>query len=174
MSETVAKNQKRINSSKRIVTFGEMLLRLSPPDHLRFQQAQSYDAYYGGAEANVAVSLTHLGLPVDYVTRIPHNVLGDGCVEYLRKHGVGTNKIIRGGETGSDYIFWNRAYPTGIVKSFMTGRAPPWIPSGRYCLTGALFLKMPVGIIGRELPRHYLRVPRKPVWNRFNPPKRKG
>ncbi len=82
----------------KIVTFGEIMLRLSPPNYQRFIQARSFDAIYGGGEANVAVSLGNYGIKVDYVTRLPDNELGDACVNYLRQFGVGTDKIIRGGE----------------------------------------------------------------------------
>jgi 2-dehydro-3-deoxygluconokinase len=84
--------------SKKVVTFGEIMMRLSPPGFLRFGQARSFDVIYGGGEANVAVSLANLGVPVDYVTRLPDNDLGDACVQFLRQYGVGVDKIVRGGE----------------------------------------------------------------------------
>jgi 2-dehydro-3-deoxygluconokinase len=74
---------------KKIVTFGEIMLRLSPPGHLRFSQARSFDVIYGGEEANVAVSLANYGIPVDYVTRLPDNDMGDACLTFLRQFGVG-------------------------------------------------------------------------------------
>jgi len=84
--------------SKKIVTFGEIMMRLSPPVYLRFGQARSFDVIYGGGEANVAVSLANYGLPVDYVTRLPDNDLGDACIQFLRQYGVGVTKIVRGGD----------------------------------------------------------------------------
>jgi 2-dehydro-3-deoxygluconokinase len=84
--------------SKKIVTFGETMLRLSPPGYQRFSQARSFDVIYGGGEANVAASLANYGLQVDFVTRIPNNDIGDSCINYLRQHGVGVEKIVRGGE----------------------------------------------------------------------------
>jgi len=83
---------------KKVVTFGEIMMRLSPPGHLRFTQAHSFDVIYGGGEANVAVSLANYGIPVDYVTRLPENEIGDACMQYLRQFGVGVTKIIRGGD----------------------------------------------------------------------------
>lgn len=74
------------------------MLRLAPPGYLRIAQARSFDAIYAGAEANVAITLASLGMPVDFVTRLPPNELGDACLNYLRQFGVGTSKIIRGGE----------------------------------------------------------------------------
>ncbi len=82
----------------RVVTFGEIMMRLSPPGYLRFRQARSFDVIYGGGEANVAASLANFGLPVDFVTRLPDNDLGDACVQFLRQNGVGVDKIARGGE----------------------------------------------------------------------------
>jgi 2-dehydro-3-deoxygluconokinase len=84
--------------AKRVVTFGEIMMRLSPPDFLRFGQARSFDVIYGGGEANVAASLAYYGLPVDYVTRLPKNDLGDACIQFLRQYGIGVDKIVRGGE----------------------------------------------------------------------------
>jgi len=81
----------------KIVTFGEIMLRLSTPGHQRFQQVRSFDAIYGGAESNVAVSLINFGENVEFVTRLPDNDIGEACLSYLRQFGVGTDHIIRGG-----------------------------------------------------------------------------
>lgn len=80
------------------VTFGEIMLRLAPPEFQRFVQARSFDVVYGGGEANVAASLANYGLPVDFVTRLPENAIGDACENYLRQYGIGTEHIVRGGE----------------------------------------------------------------------------
>jgi len=85
-------------ANKRVVTFGEVMMRLSPPDHLRFVQARSFDVVYGGGEVNVAVSLANYGIPVDFVTRLPENDIGEACIQFLRQFGVGVDKIVRGGE----------------------------------------------------------------------------
>ncbi len=82
----------------KVVTFGEIMMRLTPPGFLRFGQARSFDLIYGGGEANVAVSLANFGLDVDYVTRLPQNDLGEACLMFLRQYGVGTEKIVRGGD----------------------------------------------------------------------------
>ncbi len=84
--------------SQKIVTFGEIMMRLTPPGMLRLTQTTSFDVTFGGGEANVAASLAHYGVPVDFVTRLPANDLGDACLQFLRGHGIGTDKIIRGGE----------------------------------------------------------------------------
>jgi 2-dehydro-3-deoxygluconokinase len=85
-------------TKKKVVTFGEIMMRLSPPGFLRFGQARSFDVIYGGGEANVAVSLADFGVPVDYVTLLPDNDLGDACIQFLRQYGVGVDKIVRGGD----------------------------------------------------------------------------
>jgi 2-dehydro-3-deoxygluconokinase len=84
--------------TKKVVTFGEIMLRLSPPGFQRFVQARSLDLVYGGGEANVAASLANFGVPVDFVTRLPANELGDACLNYLRQYGIGTHHIARGGD----------------------------------------------------------------------------
>lgn len=82
----------------KVVTFGEIMLRLAPPGMLRLWQARSFDAVYGGGEANVAVSLANFGVPVEYVTRLPDNEIGQACMRSIREHGVGTGHIAWGGE----------------------------------------------------------------------------
>ena len=82
----------------KVVTFGEIMLRLSPPGHLRFTQARSFDAVYGGGEANVAVSLANYGMPVEYVSRVPNNEIGEACIQFVRQYGVGVNFMARGGD----------------------------------------------------------------------------
>ena len=83
---------------QRIVLFGEIMLRLSTPGFQRFTQASSFDACYGGGEANVAVSLANFGLDASYVTVLPKNDIGDACLRELRKYGVDTSNIKFGGE----------------------------------------------------------------------------
>ena len=86
-----------MSSRPRVVTFGEMLLRLSPPAEERLLESSALHTFFGGAEANVAVALSHLGLRADYVTRLPENPLGDAALEVLQREGVGTEWILRGG-----------------------------------------------------------------------------
>ena len=84
--------------SKKVITFGEIMLRLSTPGYLRISQAKEFTATYGGGEANVAVSLANYGIPVDFVTRLPKNDIGRACIMDLQKYGVGIDKIIYGGK----------------------------------------------------------------------------
>ena len=87
----------------RVVCFGEIMLRLSTPGYQRFLQASSFDATYGGAEANVAVALAGFGLEARYVTKLPHNLLGDAARNELRRFGVDTSCIARGGDRLGTY-----------------------------------------------------------------------
>ncbi|NLE44942.1 MAG: sugar kinase [Chloroflexi bacterium] len=82
----------------KVVTFGEIMLRLAPPGFQRFTQARSFDVIYGGGEANVAASLANFGLPVQFVTRLPKNDIGEACLQFIRQYGIGTQHVIRGGE----------------------------------------------------------------------------
>ena len=84
--------------NRSVVTFGELLMRLSPPGHLRLRQAHSLDLIYGGAEANVAIALANWAIPVQYVTRLPDNELGAACLQTLRGQGVSCDFIELGGE----------------------------------------------------------------------------
>lgn len=98
---------------KKIVTFGEIMLRLSPPGWKRFSQANSFDVVYGGGESNVAVSLANYGLPVDFVTRLPENDIGDCALMEMRKRGVNSEHIIRGGERLGIYFLETGAVSRG-------------------------------------------------------------
>lgn len=82
----------------RVITFGEIMLRLAPPGYQRFVQADSFTAVYGGGEANVAVSLSNYGVPAGFVTKVPDNAIGQAAVNSLRRYGVDTRHIVRGGQ----------------------------------------------------------------------------
>ena len=97
-------NQKEQKMSKKIVTFGEIMLRLATPGFERFSQATQFNATFGGGEANVAVSLANYGLDTEFVTRLPKNDIADSCIMNLRKYGVGTKEILRGGERVGIYF----------------------------------------------------------------------
>lgn len=81
----------------KVVTFGELMLRLAPENYLRFVQSDKYEATFGGAEANVAVSLANYGVDCAFVTKLPSHEIGQAAVNSLRKFGVDTTKIVRGG-----------------------------------------------------------------------------
>lgn len=83
---------------KKVITFGELMLRLAPESYLRFVQSEKYEATFGGAEANVAVSLANYGVDAAFVTKLPSHEIGQAAVNSLRKYGVDTSKIVRGGD----------------------------------------------------------------------------
>ena len=90
---------------KRIVTFGEILLRWSKGGALRLGQGDAWEGQFGGSEANVAVSLALLGNQVGYVSRIPQNSIGDACLRKLRYYGIDINDVVRGGDRMGTYYF---------------------------------------------------------------------
>ncbi|MDQ5928365.1 MAG: 2-dehydro-3-deoxygluconokinase [Bacteroidota bacterium] len=83
---------------KKVVTFGEILLRLSTERHLRFSQAESFKATYGGGEFNVAVSLVNYGMNAEFVTKIPNNEIGISALKEMRKLDVGCKNVLMGGD----------------------------------------------------------------------------
>jgi len=93
----------------KVVTMGEIMMRLSPPNNLRFVQTDSFDVIFGGGEANVAVSLANFGLDVYYVTKLPKHAIGQAAVNSLRKYGVKTDYIVRGGDRIGIYFAENGA-----------------------------------------------------------------
>lgn len=98
---------------KKVVTFGEIMLRLSPPGFSRFSQANSFDVVYGGGESNVAVSLANYGVPTEFVTRLPKNDIGECALMEMRKRNVGTNHIVFGGDRLGIYFLETGAVSRG-------------------------------------------------------------
>ncbi|MFQ5570815.1 MAG: PfkB family carbohydrate kinase [Rhodothermales bacterium] len=88
----------------KVCTFGEIMLRLSPPAYQRFLQAASFDVTFGGGEANVAVSLAHYGLDSYFVTKVPRHAIGQAAVNHLRRYGVRDDFIVRGGSRIGTYF----------------------------------------------------------------------
>ena len=84
--------------AKKVVTMGEIMLRLSTPNNEKFIQADEFDINYGGGEANVAVSLANYGHDAGFVTAVPDNELGECAIASLRKYGVDTKNIAKCGE----------------------------------------------------------------------------
>jgi 2-dehydro-3-deoxygluconokinase len=97
----------------KVVTFGEIMMRLSPPDHQRLTQAASFDVIFGGGESNVAVSLAHFGVPAEFVTLLPPNDLGEACLQFLRRFGVGVRHILRRGDRIGIYFLEHGAIHRG-------------------------------------------------------------
>ena len=126
---------------KKVVTFGEIMLRLATPDYLRFCQATEFTATFGGGEANVAVSLANYGLKPEFVTRVPKNDIAESCLKELHKYGVGTSHVVYGGdrlgiyflETGAvarpSKVVYDRAY--SAIAEIKPGMIEP---GSRRCL----------------------------------------
>lgn len=83
---------------QKVVSFGEIMLRLSTTGFTRFLQAQNFDITYGGGEANVAVSLANYGLESSFITKLPKHEIGQSAINHLRRFGVNTDYIVRGGD----------------------------------------------------------------------------
>lgn len=94
---------------KKVITFGEVMLRLSSPRNERFLQSPGFEAVFGGGEANVAVSLANYGIPVCFITRLPNNDIAKACVQELWGLGVDTGNIVYGGERMGIYFLENGA-----------------------------------------------------------------
>lgn len=94
-----------MDSRTTVLTFGEIMMRLSPPDNLRIEQATSFDVRYGGAEANTALSLAYQGDSAAYVSVVPKNRLGDCALRSLSAYGVDTSRVVRAGERLGSYVF---------------------------------------------------------------------
>lgn len=83
---------------KKVITMGEIMLRLSTPDYSRFVQAESFDVVYGGGESNVAVSLANYGFDAHFVSKVPKHEIGQSAINHLRRYGVKTDYVARGGD----------------------------------------------------------------------------
>ncbi|MBP1840535.1 sugar kinase [Formosa algae] len=82
--------------AKKLVTFGEVMMRLSPPGYMKFSQANSFELVYGGGEANVAISCAYLGMKAAHMTRFPDNAIGRAATQFLRKNWLSSDQIIYG------------------------------------------------------------------------------
>lgn len=100
---------------KKVVTFGEIMLRLAPNGYYRFFQDDQLQATFGGGEANVAVSLANYGFDASFVTKLPSHAIGQAAVNSLRKYGVDTSKIVRGGDRVGIYFLEKGASQRGSV-----------------------------------------------------------
>ena len=90
---------------KKVVTFGEIMMRLNPEGYRRFVQAEKFEVSYAGGEANVAVSLANYGMDASFVSKVPAHEIGQCAVNALRKFGVDTSNMVRGGERlGTYYV----------------------------------------------------------------------
>ena len=99
----------------KVITFGEIMLRLAPNGYYRFFQNDQMQATFGGGEANVAVSLANFGLDSTYITKLPKHAIGQAAVDSLRYFGVDTSKIVRGGDRVGIYFLEKGASQRGSV-----------------------------------------------------------
>ena len=102
--------------TKRVVTFGEVMMRLSPPGYAKFSQATSLDIDYGGGEANVAIALAYMGVDASHVTRLPDNLVGRSATQYLRQHWIDTNHILYG-DSRMGLYFLEKGAPQKTLKA---------------------------------------------------------
>jgi Sugar kinases, ribokinase family len=99
----------------KVVTFGELMIRLQPFNYERFVQANNLEFTFGGGEANVAVSLANYGMDAVYVTKLPAHAIGQAAMNSLRRYGVDTSKIVRGGDRVGIYFNEKGASQRGSV-----------------------------------------------------------
>ena len=97
----------------KVVTFGELMIRLQPYNYERFVQADHLEFSFGGGEANVAVSLANYGLDAAFVTKLPDHAIGQAAVNSLRRYGVDTRLIVRGGDRVGIYFNEKGGLPAG-------------------------------------------------------------
>ena len=97
----------------KVITFGEIMLRLSTPGYKRFSQTGEFEISFGGGEANVAVSLANYGIDTEFVTRLPDNDIAETCIRNLHSYGVGTQHCIFGGDRLGIYFLETGAVARG-------------------------------------------------------------
>ena len=103
----------------KVVTFGELMIRLQPFNYERFVQANSLEFTFGGGEANVAVSLANYGLDAAFVTKLPAHAIGQAAVNSLRRYGVDTSMITRGG----DRVGGGDSFGGGLIYALLNGKS---------------------------------------------------
>lgn len=148
---------------KKVVTLGEIMLRLSTPGNTRFVQSDSFDVVYGGGEANVAVSCANYGHDAYFVTKLPKHEIGQSAVNALRKYGVKTDFIARGGDRVGIYYLETGASmrPSKVIYD----RAHSAIAEADAISISTLSWKVQTGSTGQvSLPLSPTRLPNLPVW----------
>ena len=113
----------------KVVTFGELMVRLQPFNYERFVQANSLEFTFGGGEANVAVSLANYGLDAAFVTKLPAHAIGQAAVNSLRRYGVDTSMITRGGDRVGIYYNERALLSAALSPSTTVPTAPSSWPS---------------------------------------------
>lgn len=157
--------------AKRVITFGEIMMRLNPIGYLRLVQSDRFEATYAGGEANVAVSLANYGLDAAYVTKVPAHEVGQCAVNELRRYGVDTQYMVRGGDRLGIY-FCERARRSAHPRSSMTAPALPSRWQSAPILTGIPSLTVQTGFTGPASPRRSAANCPKFVWTPARRPRR--
>ena len=135
--------------NKKIVTFGEILFRLSKENHFRLPQGHVFNGDFGGSEANVAVSLAVMGDQVEYVTRVPDNAIGHASLMHLREFGLDVKHVVLGGDRLGSYFFESAAAMRNSMVVY--DRENSSIRSNMATSSGNLSFKMPFCFIVRAL-----------------------
>ena len=94
-----------VNEKTKVLAFGEIMMRLSPPDNLRLEQASTFEVRYGGAEANAALSLAYQGDDAAFVSNVPANRIGDCALRSPASYGVDVSRVARSGDRLGSYFF---------------------------------------------------------------------
>ena len=153
--------------AKRVITFGEIMMRLNPIGYLRLVQSDRFEATYAGGEANVAVSLANYGLDAAYVTKVPAHEVGQCAVNELRRYGVDTQYMVRGGDRLGIYFCEKGA--SQRASKVIYDRASSAIAP---ILTGIPSLTVQTGSTGPASPRRSAANCPKFVWTPARRPRR--
>ena len=154
--------------AKRVITFGEIMMRLNPIGYLRLVQSDRFEATYAGGEANVAVSLANYGLDAAYVTKVPAHEVGQCAVNELRRYGVDTQYMA----IGLAFTSAKRARRSAHPRSSMTAPALPSRWQSAPILTGIPSLTVQTGFTGPASPRRSAANCPKFVWTPARRPRR--
>ena len=156
----------------KVITFGEIMMRLNPPGYQRFLQTNTFEATYAGGEANVAVSLANYGNDAAFVSKVPEHEIGQNAVNALRHYGMDTSMVLRGGP-GWAFTTAKREPPNGEAKSFTTGPIPPFRWLAGMNLTGTPSLTEQTGSTLLESHRPWAGNCPKSAWMPARPPKQR-
>jgi len=151
----------------KVVTFGEVMMRLSPPGRLRLGQARALEVTFGGSEANVAAALAQWGVPVEHVTALPENDLGRACARFLRQFGVGLEHVVWGGGRLGLYFYERGAAHRPDTVLSTTAPTPPSPRWNRGGFPGRTSSPTPPGSTGAASLRPSPRRPLRPAGRRY-------
>ena len=137
------------NNMAKVVTFGEIMVRLAAPEYLKLIQTNAFEISYAGAEANVAVSLAHYGIQTDYITCLPNNPIAERCIMELRGHNVGEIILFVMENVWEYYILKMEAIHAHL-KYIMIVKIHHLQQYSKIVLTGMTYYMMLIGSIGQE------------------------